>query len=97
MELNAYHIVWTVEVLTSKKVVFNHFANRKRLNELFVPKTGSKVYVITDKQFGMIQNTYNSTIPHLPKPFTHSLLIEEGSFKKLVPLSKKQFNNAVQY
>jgi len=97
MELNAYHIVWTVEVLKTGKVEFNHFANQKRLEETFKPKAGSKVYIITDKQFGMIQNTWNGSIPELSKPFTHSILVEDGTMKRLVPLSEVQFNNAIQY
>ncbi len=97
MELNAYHIVWTVEVLSNGKVEFNHYANLDWLNKKFVPKSGSKVYIINDKQFGMTQNTWNGTTPELPKPFTHSLLIEEGKMKRLVPLTEKQFNEAIQY
>lgn len=97
MELNAYHIVWTVEVLSNGKVQFNHFPNLERLQEKFIGKSGSKVYIINDRQFGMIQNTWNGTIPEIPKPFTHSLLVEDGLMKQLVPLTEKQFNEAIQY
>jgi hypothetical protein len=97
MELNAYHIVWTVEILNNEKTQFNHFASLKRLKETFKPKQGSKVYIITDKQFGMIQNTWDGTTPKLQKPFTHSILVENGNQKSLVPLTENQFNNAIQY
>lgn len=97
MELNGYHILWTIEFLKNGKVEKNHWANKAHLEEKFIPKAGSKVYIINDIQFGMTQNTWNGTIPELPKPFTHSLLIEDGNFKSLIPLTKKQYESAIQY
>lgn len=97
MELNKYHIVWTIEVLKTGKVESNHWANLQWLNKKFQPKSGSKVYIITDAQFGMTQNSWNGIVPELPKPFTHSLLIEDRKFKSLIPLTKKQFESAKQY
>jgi hypothetical protein len=97
MELNGYHILWTIEVLENGKVEKNHWANKAHLDKKFIPKSGSKVYIINDIQFGMTQNTWNGTIPEVPKPFTRSLLIEDGKFKSLIPITKKQFESAIQY
>ena len=97
MELNKYHILWTIEVLKNGKVKSTHFANKSHLEKSFKPTLGSKVYIITDAQFGMIKNNWRNETPELPKPFTHSILIEEGQWKQLIPLTKKQFENAIQY
>ncbi len=97
MELNKYHILWTIEVLKNGKVKSTHFANKSHLEKSFKPTLGSKVYIITDAQFGMIKNNWRNETPELPKPFTHSILIEEGQWKQLIPLTKKQFETAIQY
>lgn len=97
MELNGYHIVWAVSIFENGKAKFEHFASKEDLDKRFKPQKGAKVYIITDKQFGMIQNTWNGTTPEVKAPFTHSILIEDGKMKSLVSLSQSQFNNAKQY
>jgi len=97
IQLNPLKIVWAISISQDGKPLYQHFASKERLEELFVPKFGTKVYIITDKQFGMIQNSYDKTVHTLPEPFTHSLLIDYKGVKSLIPLSENQFNAAIQY
>ena len=95
MILSPYKIAWAVEVMPNGKTYFNHFFNKKNLKENFTPKRGARVYVITDKQFGLIQNTYDGSIPVLKKPFSYSELVRDGFKTSLIPITEKQFKNII--
>jgi hypothetical protein len=95
--LNDLEIVWTVEVEKNNNFIFNHHPNRESVDGRIKPKKGSKVYIITDKQFGLIKITFDGSIPKLEKPFKKSLLFSCGQMKQLIPLTSKQFNNSIQY
>lgn len=93
--LNPYKIVWAITLEKNGRFSTEHYPNIETLKSKISAKIGSKVYIITDKQYGMIQNSWNGTTPEIPKPFTHSLKIENKSCISIVPLTKKQFENPI--
>lgn len=96
--LNPYKIVWAIILNENKTFKLEHSPNKEMLLNSIKAPLNSKVYIITDKQFGMIQNCYNETTKlELPKPFTHSILLEKNGMKSLVPLTENQFNNPIQF
>jgi len=98
IKLNPYKIVWAIILNENNTFKFEHFPNKEMLLENIKGTLNSKAYIITDKQFGMIQNCYNEkTVLQVPKPFTHSILLEKDGMKSLVPLSETQFNNPIQF
>ena len=95
--LNPYKIVWAIEVKANGTFKMDHYPNLEKLQQNHKGTIGSKVYVITDKQFGMIQNSFDGTTPKLQKPFTHSILLEAKGVKSLVSITKKQFENPILF
>jgi hypothetical protein len=67
------------------------------LNNLAVHDVSGKIYVITDKQYGMIANSWNGSEPERAKPFTHQVTIREGKMICVVPLSQYQVENAQSF
>lgn len=68
----------------------------KALTLLNSSDISATIYTFTDKQYGMIQNTYNGSIPESPKPFSHSVIIKDKMCVSLVPLTKEQYNDRVE-
>ena len=93
--LNPYKIVWSIEKQNTGKIVFNHYPNIEILRERLKAKKGSTVYIIPDKQYSMIQNSWNGIESDLPKPFTHKLVEKEGNYVQVIPLTKKQIEKAI--
>lgn len=93
--LNPYKIVWGITVSKNGKSKCQHYPNIEKLKRNISGSIGDKIYIITDKQYGLIQNTYNGSVPELQKPFTHSLLLKNNGINSLVPLTKKQFENPI--
>lgn len=93
--LNSFKIVWSVEVKQNGKIKFDHYANIDRLKANIKASSGSTVYVITDKQFGMIQNSWNGVEKELPLPFTRKLVNRDGNMIQVIPLTEKQFKNPI--
>lgn len=102
MELNPYTIKWALSVDSDNIMDFGksiHAANQKCLEEKLVGVKG-KFFIITDKQFGLIQNAWNDKelkpntklSVHLPVKFRVGRNIAGNS---LVPLTKKQFENPI--
>lgn len=93
--LNPFKIVWSVEVKQNGKIKFDHYANVDLLKTNLKASSGSTVYVITDKQFGMIQNSWNGVEKELPAPFKHKLVNRDGNKIQVIPLTEKQFKNPI--
>lgn len=67
------------------------------LNNIAVTGVNGKMYKITDKQFGMIANSWNGETPECPKPFKHSIVLKDGKHISVVPLSENQVNEAFEF
>jgi hypothetical protein len=67
------------------------------LNNIALTGVSGKMYKITDKQFGMIKNTYNSTIVEVSEPFKHSLVLKDDNHTMIVPLTEKQINEVIEF
>ena len=93
--LNPYKIVWSLEVTKNNKIKFEHYPNIDILRKKLKANKGSVVYMITDKQFGMIHSSWNGVENELPKPFTRKLVNREGKMIQVIPLTEKQFNNPI--
>jgi hypothetical protein len=94
IKLNPYKIVWAITVLNNTFKA-EHYPNIEVLKSKLSAKQGSKVYIITDKQYGLIQNSWNGTTPEVAKPFTHSLTMNNKGCISVIPLTKKQFENPI--
>jgi hypothetical protein len=97
-----------ISKITSSRVSSNHLffhgaahtideRMQKVLNNLAASGVHGKIYKITDKQYGMIENTWDGSVPDCPKPFTHKLIFKEGRMLNLIPLSESQFINAMEF
>lgn len=102
MELNPYTIKWALSVDSDNIMDFGksiHAPNHESLLEKIKGLKG-KFFIITDKQFGLIQNAWNDKelqpntklSVHLPVKFRVGRNIAGNS---LVPLTKKQFENPI--
>jgi len=67
------------------------------LENLIVSGVHGRMYKITDKQYGMIQNSWNGTIPECPKPFTKQLILKVGTMTSVVPLSEEQVSESIEF
>lgn len=94
-KFNSYKLVWGVEVTKKGKVKFHPHFSAQTLNENLRASKGSTVYVITDKQFGMIQNSWNGVESKLPKPFKRKLVNKDGSKIQVIPLTENQYNTPI--
>jgi hypothetical protein len=43
------------------------------------------VYFITDKQYGLIKNSWNDKIPEIGKPFTKRVILKSDKMTSIVP------------
>ena len=70
--------------------------NQKSLEEKLIGKKG-KFYIITDKQFGLIQNrwSHNAELKPNTKLSVHLLVKNKYGMESLIPLTKKQFENPI--
>lgn len=93
--LNPFKIVWSVEVKQNGKINFNHYASIDQLKSNIKTLLGSTIYVITDKQFGMIENSWDGIEKELPSPFTKKIVSRDGNMVQVIPLTSKQFNNPI--
>lgn len=69
MEINAYTFKWAIYVESNNKVNFSksiYGANQKHLEEKLQGKKG-KFFIITDKQYGLIQNSWSKDKELKPK------------------------------
>lgn len=98
MILNPYKIFWAIAVKNNKIADYKHGNSKKAALKNLKPSLGSKVYIITDKQFGYIQNSFTSEFAKNITPLKNTLKLENyAGFKMTVPLTSKQFNNPIQY
>ena len=98
MLLNPYKIKWAVIVDRNNITTFEHAPNKESLLKRIKPSSGSVVYIITDKQFGMIQNSWNGTVPTIEGPLSHRLVVKQKhGVTSVVPMTEKQFLNPIQY
>lgn len=56
-----------------------------------------KMYKITDKQYGMTINKWNGEVPECPAPFTHPVVVKDRKAVSLFPMSKEQYENAMEF
>lgn len=68
----------------------NNVINNMSLNGIH-----GNLYKITEKQFSMSKNTWDSSNPECPKPFKKSVLFTNGTHKIRVPLTENQLNNVI--
>jgi hypothetical protein len=94
--MNPYKIFHAI--LTTRKGTFKTFhsttkdeAIKKALKHA---KKGQRIYCITDKQFGLIQNSCNGKAKTVYPPFS-PLYLKSGKMIKTVPLTISQLNNVV--
>lgn len=67
------------------------------INNLAVSGVHGKMYIITDKQYGMISNSWNGQEPERAEPFTHQVTIRNGNHVCVVPLSLYQVETAQSF
>lgn len=99
MNLNPYKIKWALyidenNVFDSEKSFFA--ANQKNLEEKLRGKKG-KYYIVSDKQYGFIQNSWSKDQELLPntKLSVHFLVKNKFGVQSLIPMTKKQFENPI--
>lgn len=98
MLLNPYKIKWALFVDENNITDFGksiHAPNQESLLEKLKGKAG-RFFIITDKQFGLIQNSWSDK-PLQPntKLSVHLNVTNRNGCKSLVPLTKKQFENPI--
>lgn len=98
MELNPYKIKWALSVDSNNIMDFGksiHAASHESLLEKIKGLKG-KFFIITDKQFGLIQNSWNDTeLKPNTKLSVHLSVKTRIGATSLVPLTKKQFENPI--
>lgn len=98
MLLNPYQIKWALYVDENNVMDFSKsfFApNSKSLNEKLQGKKG-RFFIITDKQFGLIQNSWSSKpLEKNTNLAIHLEVISSTGCKSMIPMTKKQFNNQI--
>ncbi len=67
------------------------------LAQLMASNLNGTLTIITDKQYGMIVNTWDGTTPETPKPFNHVLILKNGNAISAVPASEDQLKNSVNF
>lgn len=102
--LNGYHLFWGIFIDANDKVVLNKCelgrsieGVKQKIQKSKGVKSG-RFYMITDKQFGLIQYARNKTIltPNTPLSI-HFLTSSKTGFYWLIPMTKKQFENPYKY
>lgn len=88
--VSPYKFFWIIEVQKNGRVKFYPNASSNKLRTNFKGQKGSSVYIITDKQFGMMTRG-----TEVPKPFTQKVIVHEYSSVRVLPLTKKQYENAI--
>lgn len=64
------------------------------INNLAVSGVHGRMYIISDKQYGMISNSWNGQEPERAEPFTHQVTLRDKKLVCVVPLSQYQVDNA---
>lgn len=99
MLLNPYKIKWALFVNEKNELDMSKSfcaASQKSLEEKLIGKKG-RFFIITDKQFGYIQNRYshNKEIKPNTTLSVHFLVKNNLGMESLIPMTKKQFENPV--
>lgn len=96
--LNPYKIKWAISIEANNIVDFSTFLfapNEEKLIEKLKGKKGT-FYIITDKQFGFIQNLWgNGELKPNTKLSHHLSVSNKHGMKSLIPMTKKQFENPI--
>lgn len=98
MLLNPYQVKWALyidekNVMDFQKSFFA--ANQKSLEEKLTGKKG-RFFIITDKQFGLIQNNWsNVELQPNTKLSVHFQVKNKIGAVSLIPMTKKQFENPI--
>ena len=99
MLLNPYKIKCAIYVDDNNVFDFQKsiFApNQKSLEEKLIGKKG-RFFIITDKQFGYIQNSWskNKQLEANTPLSVHFLVKNKHGMESLIPMTKKQFENPI--
>ena len=99
MLLNPYKIKCAIYVDDNNVFDFQKsiFApNQKSLEEKLIGKKG-RFFIITDKQFGLIQNrwSHNQELKPITNLSIHLSVKNKFGMESLIPMTKKQFENPV--
>ena len=99
MLLNPYKIKWALFINEKNELDFKksiHEQNQKSLEEKIKKKKG-RFFIITDKQFGYIQNSWSKDKKlEANTPLSvHFLVKNKHGMESLIPMTKKQFENPI--
>ncbi|MNX97421.1 hypothetical protein D3C86_1297860 [compost metagenome] len=98
MQLNPYTIKHAISIDSNNVAETStslHAPNEKILLEKLKGKKGTW-YIITDKQFGLIQNLWgNGNLNPNTKLSYHLSVTNKHGMKSLIPMTKKQFENPI--
>lgn len=99
MLLNPYKIKWALFINEKKELDMSKsfFApNQKSLEEKLIGKKG-RFFIITDKQFGYIQNSHSHNKEMKPNTTlsVHFLVKNNLGMQSLIPMTKKQFEKPI--
>lgn len=99
MLLNPYKIKWALFINEKNELDFKksiYAPNQKSLEEKLVGQKG-RFFIITDKQFGYIQNSWSKDKKlEANTPLSvHFLVKNKHGMESLIPMTKKQFENPV--
>ncbi len=98
LKLNPYQIKWAVNVNEKNVLDFSKsfFApNQEMLKEKLKGKKG-RFFIITDKQFGLIQNSWSSKpLEKNTNLAIHLEVFSSTGCKSMIPMTKNQFNNPI--
>jgi hypothetical protein len=67
------------------------------INNLAYSSLKGKLYQITDKQYGMINNSWNGKTPEVALPFRHSVVLKQKNSISVVPVSEKQLSESISF
>ncbi|MCB0447071.1 MAG: hypothetical protein KDD03_06095 [Gelidibacter sp.] len=96
--LNPYKIHWAIYTTNDNEIDLSksiHAVNKSDLLNRISTKKG-KYFIITDKQFGLIQNKWNNEqfTKNTSLPI-HFEVKNKGGHRSLIPMTRQQFENPI--
>lgn len=92
MTLNPYTIKWAIIFKDDKFIDWIHGTNQENLISKLSLKKGQSAYIITDKQFGMIQMSYKDETKQTP---LNTVVLKDSFCTRYIPVTSKQLNNRI--
>ena len=53
--------------------------------------------IITDKQYSLINNSWNGFAKSIASPFKYSIVVKDDNFVKTVPVTELQIKNSIKF